>query len=55
MQELRVAGTPDGRLGRYVLGFGQDLDGEVYVLTTENTGPTGNTGKVFKLVGPGVG
>lgn len=53
MQELQVFGAPDGRLGHYVLGFGQDLDGEVYVLTTDNTGPTGNTGKVYKLVRPG--
>ncbi len=35
----------------YILGFGQDNEGEVYVLTTNNTGPTGNTGKVFKLIG----
>jgi glucose/arabinose dehydrogenase len=53
MQELRVAGTPDGRLGHHVLGFGQDLGGEVYVLITDNPGPTGNTGKVFKLIPPG--
>lgn len=53
MQELRVAGTPDGHLGHYVLGFGQDLAGEVYVLTTDDTGPTGNSGKVYKLVGAG--
>ena len=52
MQELRVANRPSGRIDHYVLGFGQDLSGEVYVLVTENTGPTGNTGKVFKLVRP---
>src|SRR5687767_14158543 len=52
MQELRVANRPSGRIDHYVLGFGQDSSGEVYVLVTENTGPTGNTGKVFKLVRP---
>jgi glucose/arabinose dehydrogenase len=52
MQELRVANRPSGRIDHYVLGFGQDLSGEVYVLVTESTGPTGATGKVFKLVRP---
>jgi glucose/arabinose dehydrogenase len=53
MQELRVEGNPDGRVGAYVLGFGQDAAGEVYVLTTEMTGPSGSSGRVFKLVRPG--
>jgi glucose/arabinose dehydrogenase len=52
MQELRISTSPTGRLGHYLLGFGQDLAGEVYVLTTDNTGPTGTTGKVYKLVSP---
>jgi len=47
---LAIGGQPNGRLGRYVLGFGQDADGEVYVLTTANTGPTGSTGQVYKFV-----
>ena len=37
------------RSGHYLLGFGQDLTGEVYVLTTDNLGPTGNTGRVYRL------
>jgi glucose/arabinose dehydrogenase len=52
MQQLRVATSPTGRLGHYLLGFGQDSDGEMYVLTTDQTGPSGTTGKVFKLVRP---
>ena len=52
IQELRVATSPTGRLEQRVLGFGQDPAGEMYVLTTENSGPTGTTGKVFKLVRP---
>src|SRR5918995_2705674 len=35
-----------------LLGFGQDLVGEIYVLTTDNTGPTGTTGKVYRLTRP---
>jgi glucose/arabinose dehydrogenase len=52
MQELHVATSPTGRLNARVLGFGQDAAGELYVLTTNNTGPTGATGRVLKLVGP---
>lgn len=37
-------------LDRYILGFGQDSENELYVLTTQNTGPTGSTGAVHKLV-----
>lgn len=55
LQELQVHGRPDGRLGHFVLGFGQDLDGEMYILTTDNTGPTGETGRVYQLVKPGRG
>jgi glucose/arabinose dehydrogenase len=36
-------------LGQYLKGFGQGLDGEVYVLTTAVQGPSGNSGKVYKL------
>jgi glucose/arabinose dehydrogenase len=52
MRELSVAGTANGRAGRFILGFGQDDEGEVYVLTTQVLGPTGTTGRVFKLVPP---
>lgn len=52
LNKLRIANSPDGELHRFVLGFGQDADGEVYVLTKDNTGPAGNTGKVFKLIKP---
>ncbi|MBD0332465.1 MAG: hypothetical protein ICV66_07400, partial [Chitinophagaceae bacterium] len=37
-------------LENFLKGFGQDLDGEVYVLVSKNLGPSGNTGKVYKLV-----
>jgi glucose/arabinose dehydrogenase len=38
------------KLGAYVLAFGQDSEGELYVLTTGRNALTGNTGKVLKLV-----
>ena len=53
LQELRVHGRPDGRLGHFVTGFGQDQHGEMYVLTSDTTGPTGDSGRVYSLVRPG--
>ncbi len=52
VQELMVAGSDNGRLNEYLLSFGQDSSGEVYILTTETAGPSGNTGKVYKIVPP---
>lgn len=46
---LAVAGTPDGELGRYILAFGQDQAGEVYVLSSGSLGPTGTSGVVYRI------
>lgn len=51
-QDLRVSGTQNGRIGHNVLGFGVDHRDELYVLTSDTTGPSGTTGKVFQLVRP---
>jgi hypothetical protein len=51
LQELQLA-TPDGQLGRCVLGFGQDAAGEVYVMANTTGIPAGNTGVVLKIVRP---
>ena len=40
-------------IGAYLLSFGQGADGELYVLTTQNSGPVGDTGKVWKIVPAG--
>jgi glucose/arabinose dehydrogenase len=48
-EELRF-GSTDSRLNAYVLGFGQDNEGEVYVLTSETGTPSGTTGRVWRLV-----
>ncbi len=48
-KELNFANTPTGKLKHYLLGFGQDSKGEMYVLTSDASGPSGATGKVFKL------
>jgi glucose/arabinose dehydrogenase len=51
LQELLINGTD--RLGYVVKGFGQDSDGEVYVMASKILGPAGMTGTVFKIVRPG--
>ncbi len=52
MEELEIAGSTGGRLGRFVLGFGADAGGEVYVLTSDVRMPTGESGRVLKIVSP---
>ncbi|WP_255169046.1 PQQ-dependent sugar dehydrogenase [Natrononativus amylolyticus] len=52
VEQLQVEGdvAENGRLERFVLGFGRDADDELYVLTTEEGGPTGETGQVHRIV-----
>ena len=52
IHELSVMDRPDGRLGHFVLGFGQDSSGDVYVLTSDSSSPTGETGRIYQLVRP---
>jgi glucose/arabinose dehydrogenase len=47
---LTVDGDENGLLDGNLLALGQDLDGEIYVLTTQASGPTGATGRVLKIV-----
>ncbi len=48
-QELSLQSFPD-HLGHFIKGFGQDLDGEIYVTASSVLGPSGVTGKIYKLV-----
>ena len=52
MQDLPVSNTEDGDLNSFLLSFGQDADGELYILVSDSTGPTGETGRVYRLVPP---
>ncbi|MHC4147249.1 MAG: PQQ-dependent sugar dehydrogenase [Planctomycetota bacterium] len=45
-----VLGTDDRELGLYVKAFGQDADGELYLLAGTNLGPFGTGGLVLKMV-----
>lgn len=47
--EIKLESSPDD-IGHYLKGFGQDLDGEVYVTASDVLGPSGDTGRVLKLV-----
>lgn len=49
VRELRL----DDAFEAFILGFAQDLDGEVYVLTSSTPGPVGTTGRVWRLTSPG--
>lgn len=48
MQDLPIA--PEVGVGGFVRSFGQDHQGEIYVLTADSSGPSGESGKVFRLV-----
>ncbi|HET7321832.1 MAG TPA: PQQ-dependent sugar dehydrogenase [Longimicrobiaceae bacterium] len=49
-EDMELENVTGENLGRFILGFAEDQDGELYVLTTRNAGPAGSTGEVFKLV-----
>jgi len=49
-QELEIVSHEDGRLGAYLLGFGQDAENELYVLTSGRAGPSGSSGRVWRIV-----
>jgi glucose/arabinose dehydrogenase len=53
MEMVTVTNMP--KFNSYVLSFGQDSDGEVYVLTSDHTGPAttgliGGSDKIYKIV-----
>lgn len=47
MEDVKVGNMPG--FNSYVLAFGQDTDGEVYVLTQDTTGPVGGLAKIYKI------
>lgn len=49
MQPIELTSHPKG-VGGYVVSFGEDADGELYVLTNGANGLIGKNGKVHKLV-----
>lgn len=51
VNELRL-GTEDRALNLWIRGFGQDADGELYLMGSRWLGPSGNTGRILKIVPP---
>jgi glucose/arabinose dehydrogenase len=50
MGELAVAGRANRGIGQFIRGFGQDSQGELYLLTSDRLGPVGTTGRVYRIV-----
>jgi hypothetical protein len=48
IHEFRIAGKELGKLMLH--GFGEDADGEIYVLANETGAPSGRTGVVLKML-----
>lgn len=46
--EIELQSSPND-IGYYLKGFGQDNEGEIYITVSSNLGPSGNSGKIFKL------
>ena len=51
MEEMAIHGRRE--LGEYVLAFGEDAEGELYVMTSMTEGPSGSSGRVQRIVPPG--
>jgi plastocyanin len=51
---VEIANREGGGLNAYLLGFGQDQMGEVYALTSLSSGPSGDTGTVYRFSSPEV-
>lgn len=50
MEYLSLANHPDGKLKDYIVAFGEDREGELYVLTNHRNSVAGKDGKVYKLI-----
>ncbi len=53
MENLPVENLPNGKLAGFVTAFGEDAEGEVYVLINGRNAVTGKTGKVYKIAPAG--
>jgi glucose/arabinose dehydrogenase len=50
MRPVIITTSSEGVLGAYLLSFGQDAEGELYIMTSDWPGPTGSSGKVYRLI-----
>jgi hypothetical protein len=47
LDDVKVSNMPN--FNAYVLAFGQDGDGEVYVMATDITGPAGGQDRIYRV------
>jgi glucose/arabinose dehydrogenase len=50
MGELTPGQPVEDGVGHYILGMGQDAAGELYIATSDERTPVGQTGRVYKLI-----
>jgi glucose/arabinose dehydrogenase len=50
VRELAVEGRENNRLGSFILSFGRDANDELYILTSQDLIPAGDTGAVYRIV-----
>ena len=50
LQPLELEGHAKGQVKEFIVAFGQDAEGEIYLLTNGSNSLRGNTGKIHKLV-----
>jgi hypothetical protein len=50
MGELTPGQPVAGTVGHFILGMGQDAAGELYIATSDERTPVGQTGQVYKLI-----
>lgn len=47
---LELAAYPQGRINAFVRGLSEDAQGELYLLVSDDPGPTGTSGRVYRIV-----
>jgi glucose/arabinose dehydrogenase len=50
IERMNLSTHPEGHIGEYLLAFGEDAEGELYVLTNGGNTPTGRSGKIYRLL-----
>ncbi len=50
MEALTTEGPSNGKIGAFIVAFGEDTKGELYVLTNATNGLMNRKGKVYKIV-----
>ena len=50
LERLQVSGAENGQIPTYIVAFGEDAKGELYVLTNDSNSIKGKSGKVWKIV-----